>query len=537
MLRDGAMCVHEINFWQVLTYAYRGPYKFDLYSQSRQTDIYEGSIRRDYEVICAPFVALELFEHDSSCANVTQQYLFTPDADDNISRINGGCQMIRFRRTGTWLSLTVNKKSSPVALETRMYVNPTCGPDRWCSSTVEAWEGVVSANCSNNSDLVEIYNDVNPFQACQQASMTLNGTTYDFSFRMHVHKGDLGRIDTYINHTDSSDSHADMITMLAKDNHPYNDGYGCKSITCTNSTHALLQAFNPDCSEASPELLVDVQLSATSNSTSRFFTSDYPQYFDEQSPRYIECRSPPTPEERLLCHNDEQVHCTYSYSACMDIGFNHTSRQRTSGFTVTYGSDNWAQISPGCHKGLPYDMCAQCYTAGWHTYAAIVITVTLQVPLVWLALKRTSAASDSRCYKFWSLPLACVVIAIAVWANSQWRLDCFNQLAPFGEVVMEQLGYAPYSSASFEVQWSSYTLGLASLLAFLCAVINMMTPVPELYQYQWLDPQEIEMQANSQCKDTCTKQGELTKHARESMSMSAGNEGVDHCIATHQHQL
>ena len=102
----------------------------------------------------------------------------------------------------------------------------------------------------------------------------------------------------------------------------------------------------------------------------------------------------------------EHTKCTNTYHACKKIGLE--------------GNNKWIEVSPGCNKGLPYSMCEACYSAGFKTYAFLFITVVLQFPLVYLSMKRTSAAADSRCLKFWSLPVTLLVITGACISRVMW---------------------------------------------------------------------------------------------------------------------
>ena len=105
--------------------------------------------------------------------------------------------------------------------------------------------------------------------------------------------------------------------------------------------------------------------------------------------------------------------CTNTFAAC--------KRQLPHAANEDY--IEWQNVNGFmCHKGLPFEMCNACHEAGTETYIIMVITCLIQIPLVWLSIRRTSTHGDSRCLKFSSLPLALVVIIGASVAWTRWKV-------------------------------------------------------------------------------------------------------------------
>ena len=142
-------------------------------------------------------------------------------------------------------------------------------------------------------------------------------------------------------------------------------------------------------------------------------------------------------------------------------------------------------------------MCVECYQAGIATYIMMCIIIAFQLPLVWLSVARTSAARDSRCYKFWSIPCSVTVIMGAVFTHLKWRNSCYNQLAQTFKGTADRLHWERFANHSSSIHWAAYWPILASILAFLVLIINLLTPVPEVYQDQCNDPESIERRLNS----------------------------------------
>ena len=176
----------------------------------------------------------------------------------------------------------------------------------------------------------------------------------------------------------------------------------------------------------------------------------------------------------------ERAKCVLSYAKCVDIGYEIPLTQ-------------WTQYSPGCDKNLPVHMCEHCKEAGSHVHVMIALTCALQLPAVWISMIRTHASQDSRWYKFLMLPIGLVVGGGTVNSLALWYHSCLYPIQDeMAEAVVEYLDSAKFAeSYSFGRGWAYLPL-MAACLTFCISMHSLLTPVPELYQHQCLDPDTIE---------------------------------------------
>ena len=178
----------------------------------------------------------------------------------------------------------------------------------------------------------------------------------------------------------------------------------------------------------------------------------------------------------------EYAKCANTYHACKEIG--------------DEGNGAWVKVSKHCNKGLPHSMCETCYSAGRLTYIFLMITAILQFPLVYLSIRRTSAAADSRYLKFWSLPIALLVVGGACISRIEWQTECYDKLPGRLDLVLSLESLEDLVEASTKQNFSSYAPYVVALLALVGFGFSVITPVPELYQSHCIDP-ESEVRENS----------------------------------------
>jgi len=178
----------------------------------------------------------------------------------------------------------------------------------------------------------------------------------------------------------------------------------------------------------------------------------------------------------------EHAKCANTYEACQEIG--------------DEGNGAWVKVSEHCNKGLPHSMCEACYSAGLTTYTFLLITAVLQFPLVYLSIMRTSAAADNRYLKFWSLPIALLVVGGACISRTEWQTKCYDKLSARLDVVLTVQSLEDLAEASTEQNIWSFAPYVVAFLALLGFGFSVITPVPELYQSQCIDP-ESEVHENS----------------------------------------
>ena len=143
-------------------------------------------------------------------------------------------------------------------------------------------------------------------------------------------------------------------------------------------------------------------------------------------------------------------------------------------------------------------MCKSCYKAGVETYVFLAITLAIQLPLVWLSIRRTSPSSDSRTIKFVSLALAVFVIVGSAITYKTWKEECYDNLVKHIAGTKDRFHWGDgVTYNETKIHWNAYLIIIAAGLASVVAIINTSTPVPELYAHKWMDPRTIEMHANS----------------------------------------
>ena len=437
----------------VLTYSYLGP----IHKHTAQCFLQSTMI---------------LYEHDTTCTSADQNYTtYTPNYMED-----GNCAVVMFR--SHWLTYEINLPQASV----RFFSDPEC----------HYTEPRIECGCSASGNPVfETTFDGKP--GCIPGSMTLNGTQYNFSFDLNVGWINNSQTSEYSivkslppetvqeHIINSTGGDTQVLELFLRSGVPFDDGRGngCKSVTCNSNSSALLQLYDASCSVVSSATTVAVP----------FNTSQHPTYFLGNQEEFFSCSDFSSRGQECFMevadsdgYHQHQPKCTQSYYECKNI----------------IGDDIYSQdANEPCTKGLEQAMCQDCYSAGVLTYVILGAICAIQVPLAYLSIMRTSAASDSRCAKFSSLPLALVVIVGSTLAHAFWKAQCYNHLAGRMSDITVRNNMSNWSTAVTSVEWPSYAPVFSALLAFSVLVINALTPVPEAYQNGCVDPTEIEAQPNS----------------------------------------
>lgn len=396
---------------------------------------------------CFAQATLEVFEQDTSCLSVTQNYTLKP----NQYLTPGECSTFKFLRADAWLAvyLKPDKTTSTVTL----YSDQQCSSSGLCTCTATG----------------AIYNQQLTMNSCHQASITLSGTQYDFSYKVRP----KWKVDPLW----LSGLYASGATqMVLMNGEPYNDGHGCKSITCTSplsSNSAELRTYDQSCLQVTSSQTVSVPLD----------TSNYASVFGGGTVARFMCHDSTGSGHSCELPTGISSKCTHSYSEC------------TGGAVAA--EEPWKEGGTGCDNHLAKEMCEYCYSAGVNTYVLMVSTVAIQLPLTWLSLARTKAQSDSRCKKFLILPFSAIVILGSVLSHTFWRADCFTMLTEQLDQIAVRYHLDTLATVSTDVHWSSSVPVWLALLTVCVFVLNMLTPVPELYPDQWRDPENIPIKSNS----------------------------------------
>ena len=183
--------------------------------------------------------------------------------------------------------------------------------------------------------------------------------------------------------------------------------------------------------------------------------------------------------------------CTNTYHACKAVG--------------DEGNLEWLKFSPGCNKGLPLAMCEACYVAGVYSHLFLLLTALLQFPLVFLSIRRTSAVADSRCRKFWSLPIAILVICGTCISRLVWQNTCYDRLLEKLDGALEGQSLQALAEASTTTNAWSFAPFLVAILALLGLVFSISTPVPEPHQSRCIDPEPVVLENSLSFGDDITE--------------------------------
>ena len=89
------------------------------------------------------------------------------------------------------------------------------------------------------------------------------------------------------------------------------------------------------------------------------------------------------------------------------------------------------------------------------------------------------------------------MIAGAVFTYYRWKTECYDEMVKVLQGTAQRVGWGSFATGSSEVHWSAYAPVFAAVLAFLVLLINLLTPVPEVYSERCIDPKVIEVQQNS----------------------------------------
>ena len=441
----------------VLTYSYLGP----IHKHTAQCFVQSTMI---------------LYEHDTTCTSADQNYT-TYTATPHYME-DGNCAVVMFR--SHWLAYEINLPQASL----RLFSDPEC----------HYTEPLIECACSASGNPVfETTFDGKP--GCVPGSMTLNGTQYNFSFDLNVGWVNNSQtsefsvvkslppatVQEHIINSTGTDGDTQVLELFLRSGVPFDDGRGngCKSITCNSNSSALLQLYDASCAVVSSAKTVAVP----------FNTSQHPTYFSGIQKEFFSCSDFSSRGQECFMevadsdgYHQHQPKCTQSYYECKNI----------------VGDDIYSPDANNlCNKGLEQAMCQDCYSAGVLTYVILGAICAIQVPLVYLSIMRTSGASDSRCAKFSSMPLALVVIVGSTLAQAFWKAQCYNHLADRMSDITVRNNMSDWSTAVTSVEWPSYAPVFSALLAFCVLVINALTPVPEAYQNGCVDPNEIEAQPNS----------------------------------------
>ena len=146
-------------------------------------------------------------------------------------------------------------------------------------------------------------------------------------------------------------------------------------------------------------------------------------------------------------------------------------------------------------------MCDACYQAGIETYIITFITAVLQFPLVYLSIKRLIPSQDSRYLKFWSLPIALLVISGACVSQWRWEVECYEKLPAELERVIAAESLEELAESTTAINIWAFAPIWTAVLAGIVLLVSLITPVPELYQSECLDP-ELDVRDNSMAYDS-----------------------------------
>lgn len=141
------------------------------------------------------------------------------------------------------------------------------------------------------------------------------------------------------------------------------------------------------------------------------------------------------------------------------------------------------------------DYCTDCYEIGVAVFIVMVVTMCVQVPLLWLSIVRANAFKDSRCAKFWSLPISGVITVLSVAVVLLWVQNCSE---PFTSTVLQNIALTQiagklevletYGQIDWGVNYAAFLPLVSAACTGLICMFNMLTPVPEMYNEQWIDP-------------------------------------------------
>lgn len=255
----------------------------------------------------------------------------------------------------------------------------------------------------------------------------------------------------------------------------------CISMTCVNSLNGVLESYNTsDCLGVPNTTNVTLPLAFNSSGGSSYI---------------LECLNASQYTKHIPSGN--YIQCVNSYSQCR-------------------GMADWDTISPGCDAGLPAEICGKCYDAGVLTFAAIVATAALQLPLAWNAVQRASAMNDSRCKKVWSLPLVLLVIGCLLFAYFFWRSMCFDESAIMLDELLLHAGWT-WATGNLHTNWEAYLQLIAAGLALVVWLITISIPVPERFQNKscGADPSVVEPTENSMPDGRCHSASQIEASLRE----------------------
>jgi len=141
--------------------------------------------------------------------------------------------------------------------------------------------------------------------------------------------------------------------------------------------------------------------------------------------------------------------------------------------------------------------CDTCYNVGVFTFVVMIVTLCVQVPLVWLSFIRADPFKDSRCAKFWSVPISFVVTCLSITAEVYWLLGCSDPItgAWLDSVAIAALSGSPgvfdtYGEFIYSENTAAFLPVFSAACTLLICFLNMATPVPEFFQGMWIDPPE-----------------------------------------------
>lgn len=389
---------------------------------------------------CDQLILFELFEDDNTCQTMTQRYLTKPGYQDgdNIALACGQFAVHNSSKMGYLLDTT----TTPAEATFTVY------PDTACRQT----------------PVLDHQKKV--LNRCQDTGL---GYSYKFT---PVETNLANQV-----YAIGMDSNGEM-EMVLPPGHPFKDSFNCKSITCSDDlTTATLQLYDDTCSVAGASSTVAL------DQNSAFDASAETSYFDSSGYTSVMCYS--TDMSTSGCER-ERRECVNSYRACM--------KQNDV-------DDQFPPLDPNdplsCDKGIRHQMCVNCYRAGVQAMIVMGLTCAMQVPLVYLIIRRTSNASDGRCVKFLSLVLAVTVIVGTLGVHVAWRDNCFAEMKQDLEASPPQYGWESFTIAISEVHPMAYVSLMAGALALCIFLVNVITPVPEIYQHHWQDPTTFSVEPNS----------------------------------------
>ena len=261
---------------------------------------------------CLTYTTIELFERNTSCAAITQNLTVIPLTVNN-SPYRQGCVVVELEAAKRSISLGVHMSSRGSA---RMEIYNDSATNSQTRQQ-QIYNDLTDLTCTSSSGS-PAFNQSAFLNDCVSASVVLDGETYEFSYKLKVVIQPSGYNVMAQNGSLSRFSLAGGI--------PFDDGTGCKALSCDGPEQATLQTYDPTCTTVESSEAVSMPLNTTefplSFQITNFSCKDYSGYGPKCTVGF----------------SNEQHRCTYSYYRCKEL-----DEVNTGG--------TWQEVSPGCIKG------------------------------------------------------------------------------------------------------------------------------------------------------------------------------------------